>query len=259
MKHYLASLVRRRDLIVYLATSGLKAQHKNSFLGYFWWLLDPFLNVLIYYFVVVTIFRNPGGASYGMYLICGMIVWRWHAATISSATRSITTQSRIISQVYLPKAVFPISAAFVHIINFGFGLVVAFIFFIFLGFRPGMNLLWLPLIMGVQLLFLLAISFPFSFFSVFVRDVNNLVTHGMQLWFFSTPVVWKPKMLPEKGRWLLEFNPMYHIISSYRDAIIYNARPNLVMLMLISLISFGVVGFMVWFFKAKEHLILKSL
>jgi len=61
MKKYLTDLYKRKDLILYLVTSGLKAQHRNSFLGYFWWLLDPLLGVFIYYFVVVVVFRRGGG------------------------------------------------------------------------------------------------------------------------------------------------------------------------------------------------------
>ena len=77
MQQYVSELIKRRDLIFYLVKSGLKAQHKNSVLGYLWWLIDPFLNVGIYYFIVVVLFRRPGGADYGMHLVTGMMVWRW--------------------------------------------------------------------------------------------------------------------------------------------------------------------------------------
>jgi len=74
MKKYLTDLYKRKDLITYLVVSGLKAQHRNSLLGYFWWLLDPLLGVLIYYFIVVIIFRKAGGPDYGVFLVIGMSV-----------------------------------------------------------------------------------------------------------------------------------------------------------------------------------------
>lgn len=75
MRRYLNELYKRKDLILYLVTSGLKAQHRNTFLGYFWWLLDPLLGALIYYFIVVVVFRR-GGNDYAMYLLIGIIAWR---------------------------------------------------------------------------------------------------------------------------------------------------------------------------------------
>jgi len=259
MKQYLAELMRRRDLISYLATSGLKAEHKNSFLGYLWWLLDPFLNVAIYYFVVVIVFHRPGGAEFGMYLVSGMIVWRWLGATVSSASKSIISQSAIISQVYLPKSIFPISAAFTHFINFGFGLVIVFLFFLYFHFIPGINVFWLPLVIAVQLVFMLAISFPISFLSVFIRDVDNLVQHIMRLWFFGSPVIWHVEMIHERGQWLLEINPMYHLLACYRNILINNLPPDYSALIWITAISAAGIFFMLYFFKHKEHLILKSL
>ena len=259
MKQYLIDLIKRKDLILYLVTSGLKAQHKNSFLGYLWWLIDPFFNVAIYYFVVVVVFHRPGGRQYGIYLVTGMIVWRWFSATVAEASNSIVVQSGIISQVYLPKSIFPISAAFTHLVNFGFGLIVIFIFFLYFHFIPGVQILWLPLVMAVQLLFMLAISFPIAYICVFIRDVNNIVDHFMRLWFFGSPVIWYTDMIPKNGQWLLTLNPMHHILKCYRDVMIDNLPPDFMMLFIIGGISLICILPMIYFYSKYEHLILKSL
>ena len=94
MNQYLRDLIRRKDLLAYLTTSGLKAQHRNSILGYFWWLLDPLIGVLIYYFIVVIVFDRSDGPDYGLYLVIGMIVWRWLSSTFQAASKS---RSRVVS------------------------------------------------------------------------------------------------------------------------------------------------------------------
>ena len=259
MKKYLSDLFKRKDLIVYLAASGLKAQHKNSFLGYFWWLLDPFLNVLIYYFVVVVVFHRPGGARYGMFLVTGMIIWRWLAATVITASNSIVSQAGIISQVSLPKAVFPISATLTHSINFCFGLVVIFLCGFYFGYPPGISIVCLPFIMTAQILFMIAIALPIAFACVFVRDVNNIVDHAMRLWFFGTPVIWEPEMIPAKGKWLLYCNPMTHILECYRSVLIQHSIPDMLPLIIICAASALVIFLAVYYYCQKEHLILKSL
>ena len=73
MKSYLKELLNRKDLLLYLVKSGLKAEHRNSYLGYFWWLLDPLLNVLVYYFVVVIVLGR-GGPNYATYLVIGSAI-----------------------------------------------------------------------------------------------------------------------------------------------------------------------------------------
>jgi len=258
MKKYLTDLYKRKDLILYLVTSGLKAQHRNSFLGYFWWLLDPLLGVFIYYFVVVVVFRR-GGEDYGIFLVVGMIVWRWLSSTITAASRSIIVQAGVITQVYLPKALFPICAAITQLLNFGFGLLVIAIFLIFFQLVPGIELLWLPYITIMQLLFTLAIASSIAYVCVFVRDIDNLVNPLLRLWFFGSPVIWREDMIPEGGRWLLNINPMSHFLASYRNVFIYNRSPDYITLLYIGSISAIVLVFMIFFYSKHEHRIIRAL
>lgn len=245
--------------MIYLVTSGLKAQHRNSFLGYFWWLLDPLLNVLVYYFVVVIVFRRAGGPNYGIYLVIGMIVWRWLGSTVSSASKSIVSQSGIMTQVYLPKSIFPIGAGLTQLINFGFGLLVIAIFSISFKIIPGIHLLWLPFIIISQMLFMMALALPIAYVCVFVRDIDNIVSHLMRLWFFGSPVIWYEDMIPERGQWLLDFNPMTHFLSSYRDVLMRNSSPDFSTLLFIGAISMFFVVLMIHLYNQHEHKIVKSL
>src|SRR5581483_9901144 len=207
MKKYLHDLLKRRDLLLYLVTSGLKAQYRNSFLGYAWWLLDPLLGVAIYYFVVVYVFHR-GGGDYGMFLAIGLIVWRWLNATASTASRSIVAQSNIIKQIYLPKLIFPFGAVLTQLINFGFGLLVIALFAIFFRFTPGPTALWLPYITLMQLCFFTLIATTLSYVSVFVRDIEEVVGHILRVWFFGSPVIWPEELLGEKNHWIIALNPM---------------------------------------------------
>jgi ABC-type polysaccharide/polyol phosphate export permease len=258
MIEYLKELVKRKDLIVYLTISKLKGQHKNSFLGYFWWLLDPLLNSLIYYFVVVILFRR-GGENYGIYLVVGMIAWRWVSSTVTSASKSIVSESAIITQVYLPKANFPISAVLAQLINFIFGIMVVGIFMIGFQIAPGIELLWLPFIIGVQLLFMFALALIVAYITVFIRDFDYLLRHFMQLWFFASPVIWEHSMIPAKIQWLLKINPMTYLLSSYRNIIIYHAPPETCALIMIGILSLLIILFMLFFYSRYEHKIIKEL
>jgi len=259
MKSYLQELLKRRDLMIYLVISGLKSQHKNSFLGYFWWLLDPLLGTLIYYFVVVILFKRGGGPDFGVYLVVGMIVWRSISATLGSASRSILSRAGIITQVYLPKANLPLGAVLTQLINFGFGLVVIGIFFVVLRIVPGLTILWLPFIILMQFFFMVAIALPVAYLSVFVRDIENVVTHVTRLWFFGSPVIWRVEMIPERLRWLLEINPMAYFLGSYRDALIYRSAPDVTALFVIGMGSILLSAAMIYCYSRYEYRMIKVL
>ncbi len=105
MIKYINELWKRKDLMLYLVTSGLKAENRNTSLGYLWWLLDPFLNIIVYYFLVVVIMKR-GSADYPKFLVIGMVVFRYFSTSINYSSGGIVSNAGIITQVYLPKAIF---------------------------------------------------------------------------------------------------------------------------------------------------------
>ncbi len=258
MQRYLADLYRRRDLILFLVTSGLKAQHRNTFLGYAWWLLDPLLGAVIYYFVVVVLFGR-GGPDYGAYLMIGLIVWRWLGSTAGASSRSIVSQAGIITQVYLPKVVFPITTTLAGLANFAFGLLVIVCLLLFLGFRPGLATLWLPYIVASQMLLSLVIAATVAYICVFVRDADTLVGHAMRLWFYGSPVIWREDMIPERLRWAVALNPMSHVLTGYRSIFMENRGPDLLPLLVIAVGSGLAMILVTYVYSRYEHRIIRAL
>src|SRR5699024_1467997 len=124
MKTYLKEMLSRKDLLYYLVRSGLKAEHRNSYLGYLWWLLDPLLNVLVFYFLIVVILDRGDTENFPLFLVIGLIVWRCISTTLNSSSGSIMRYSSIVSQVYLPKSLFPISFALTQLFYFLFWFLV---------------------------------------------------------------------------------------------------------------------------------------
>src|SRR5690554_4233472 len=158
MKSYLQEMLKRKDLLIYLVKSGLKAEHRNSYLGYFWWLLDPLLNVAIYYSLMgVLLGRADRVENFAVFLVIGLVGWRWMNTSINSSAKAILKYSSIINQVYLPKSIFPIATTLTQTFNFVIGLVVVAIFLMIFGVMPGWQVIYLPIIILVQLLFLIAI------------------------------------------------------------------------------------------------------
>lgn len=258
MKKYLREIAKRKDLLIYLVKSGLKAEHRNSYLGYFWWLLDPLLNALVYYFLMVVILGR-GGDNYGVFLIIGLVSWRWTSSVISSSSRSIVSQASIINQVYLPKAIFPMTRTISQMVNFFFGLVVVAIFLAGYGLVPGWHVIYLPLIILVQLFLMLSISLIVAYLCVFIRDLDNVMGHITRIWFYASPVIWEGGRLPSKYQWIVKLNPFAHIVEGYRDILMYHQKPDVTGLAVVGVISVFATMLIIAYYSKYEHKIIKAL
>ncbi len=258
MRSYLNELIKRKDLLIYLVISGIKAQYRNTFLGYLWWILDPLLMGAVYYFLRVVVLGMEGDYV-GAFLIIGLVAWKWISSTVNSSAKAITSRAGIITQVYLPKALFPIGTTMTQLVNFTFGLVVVAIFLAFYRLVPGIEILWLPVIMAVQFMFLTAIALVLGYYSTFVRDIDNVLTHLMRAWFYSSPVIWEGGRLGPEYQFILEINPAATFLTSYRNILMEGAGPELEKLLLIGVVSFALVAYMIYFYQVNEHKLIKAL
>lgn len=258
MRAYIEEVRKRTDLILYLVKSGLKAEHRNSYLGYFWWLLDPLLNIAVYYFLVVIIL-DRGGPDYPVFLVIGLIVWRWISSSINASANAILRYSSIINQIALPKMIFPLSFTISQLVNFLFGLIVIAIFLIFFGVVPTWHIVYLPLIILITLLFLLAIGAVLGYITVFVRDIDNMLSHVIRIFFYASPIIWEGGRLPPEYSWAVDYNPIAILVNAYRDVLMYHQLPNFVGLTIIAIISILVIIYMLYHYSKNEHKIIKAL
>lgn len=266
MKNYMQEMLKRKDLLFYLVKSGLKAEHRNSYLGYFWWLLDPLLNVLVYYFLVVIILdRTHEGFSYPLFLVIGLVAWRWISTSINSSSKSILRYSSIINQVSLPKALFPLSFTLTQLFNFAFGLIVIALFLAIYGVVPTWHVAYLPLLIFIQLTVHLALGLVLGFITIFVRDIENLMTYITRIFFYASPIIWEGGRLIRSGKVpdllvpLIEYNPVAIIVTAYRDILMFHQTPNLIGLGILFLIAIIIGTFMIYYYSKNEHKIIKAL
>ena len=260
MRNYLSEILKRKDLLLYLVQSGLKAEHRNSYLGYFWWLLDPLLNVVVYYFLIVVILqRGSEDYNYAVYLVIGLVSWRWTSTTVNTSAKAITKYSSIINQVYLPKSIFPLSFTLTQLFNFAFGLVVVALFLAIFGVMPGWQIVYLPVIILTQLVFLMAIGLFLAYVTVFVRDIDNVLNHVVRVFFYASPIIWQGSRLPEEWNWVVAINPIAILVNAYRDVLMFHSTPPLVGLFVVAASSMVVALAVLRYYSRNEHKIIKAL
>ncbi len=223
-KHHLA-------LIKYLTLREIKARYKQSFLGLFWVVLNPFFQMLILSFVFSQIMRISGlGIPYPIFLYAGLLPWTFLANGLSSAMGSLVANASLIKQIYFPRQILVVSTLLAKAFDF----VLAFMIFIILMFYFKLTFTWYMLlfipIFLIQFLFTYALSLFLAAFNLFYRDVQYLFNLVLTLWFYLTPVIYATEFFPDKYRFIFKLNPMAVFINAYRQVLLGGNWPNFISL-----------------------------
>jgi lipopolysaccharide transport system permease protein len=219
----LQALVRYRLLIQSLVGRELKARYRGSVLGFFWSFVNPILLLLTYWLVFKFIVpRGPGQQTvepYFVFLFCGILPWTWFNASILEASGVLIAGGNLLKKVLFPAEVLPVVTVLANLAQFLLGLPILLAILALSG-HLALSALLLPLPILVQLVFTLGLALCVSALTVHFRDIQNILSHLLHIWFFATPVLYP---LPEAGtlRTILRFNPMSHVLLSYQEMLFH--------------------------------------
>ena len=241
------NLYQYRELLKTNVQKEIRGKYKGSFLGVLWSFLNPLLTVLVYAIVFPYIMRVQV-PNYLIFLIVAIIPWNFFTTCITTGCNCVWLNGGIIKKVYFPREILPVSVILAGLINFLISCVIILIFLLFGGVGFSIQLLWLPLIAIIQSLLSLGLLFILSAINVYVRDVEYVVAFFVNLLFYGTPILYTVDMFPQKISWLLNINPLAHLIDAYRSIFYYQTMPNfssLLYLIIVSLIIL-IIGYSVF-------------
>lgn len=223
---FFKSLYEYRELLKTSISKDVRGKYKNSVLGILWSFLNPLLQIAVYAIVFPLIMKS-NLPNYTVFLCCGLIPWNFFSAAISRTSFTMVENGNIIKKVYFPREVLPISVVTSEAINFIISTIIILAFV--LGYGMGLNkfLIFYPLVLLVQYILLIGISFIVSSVTVYFRDLQHFIGIALQLLFYATPIVYAPNTIPENFQWILKFNPMTYVINGYRDIFYYKQMPDL--------------------------------
>lgn len=222
-------LYNYRELLKTNIKKEVRGKYKGSWLGVLWTFLNPLLMLAVYAFVFPYILRVKV-ENYTIFMIVALIPWNFFTTAIQSGTGSVVANGNILKKVYFPREIIPISITTSQLVNFLITCIIMFVFILFSGVGFSIHLLLMPLLILIQYLITLALTFVLSALTVFVRDVDHFVSVALTLGFYATPIVYQASMLPEKFQWVLNFNPMAQLVEAYRAILYYHQLPNFTML-----------------------------
>jgi lipopolysaccharide transport system permease protein len=220
MLQQLATLVRYRPLIQSLVGRDLKARYRGSVLGFFWSFVNPLLLLLTYGLVftyMLPVDRSEAFQPYFVFLFCGLLPWTWFNASLLESCGVLIAGGNLIKKVLFPAEVLPVVTVFTNLVHFLLGLPILFIFLAASG-RLHVTLLLLPLPLLIQLILTLGLALLVSALTVHFRDIQNILSHVLQLLFFATPIIYPfAEVHSQTVQRLLRLNPMTHVVLSYQQ------------------------------------------
>jgi lipopolysaccharide transport system permease protein len=252
------NLVRHGELIVSMTWRDFGARYRGSFGGLIWSVFQPFVMMVIYtlVFSVFLKVRFTSGSSpfeFSVYLLCGLLPWNALSESLTQATQVVRGNVNLVKRVVFPTEILPLNLVLASTIQqlIGFGLLVPLAWLVTGQLHA--SLLFVPVILVFQLLFVTGINWLAASLAVFLPDVRHVIPLVLMVWMFLTPVVYPEDVVPARLLIIFRLNPMARIVTLYRNAFMTGILPSpggLVGAAALCLLVF-MVGYF-WFMRTKR-------
>jgi lipopolysaccharide transport system permease protein len=221
-----AEIVRYRSLVQNLVAKDLKVRYKNSALGFLWSLLNPLLLMVVFTFVFTQLLDQQI-PNFPVFVLTALLPWTWTATAVATGTVSLIDNAPLINRVYFPRYLLPVSIVLSTGMNFALGLPALFLFMALFGISFTQWILYIPVIILVQAMFLTAVTLFLAPLNVYFQDTRVLVEVGLTAWFFLTPIVYPIEaVVPDLAAWMYRVNPMAAIVAEYRTILYHGGVPD---------------------------------
>jgi lipopolysaccharide transport system permease protein len=210
-----------RELLFFLVWSDIKVRYKQTILGAAWAIIQPFFTMVIFSIFFGALAQIPSdGIPYPIFSYAALVPWTFFANGLRHSSASLVGSAGLISKVYFPRLVIPISTVFAGIVDFLLAFAVLILMMWFYGMTPTLAVLWLPLLLLLALVTSLGVGLWFTAMNVQFRDIAYVVPFLVQAWMFATPIAYPSSLLMEPWRTIYGINPMVGVIEGFRWALL---------------------------------------
>lgn len=249
--NFIRSINRYEFLIHQLVSRDFKTKYRRSVLGVFWSFLNPLLTMLVQYVVFSTLFKSSI-PHYPAYLLSGIVLFNFFSETTTVGMTSITANAPLITKVYVPKYIYPLTRMLSSTINVALSFLPLFLVTIVTGVFPAFSWLLLLYVLACLMAFALGISYILSTLMVYFRDTQFLWTVISMIWMYCTPIFYPESIIPANLLKIYHLNPLYQIVSFARTALIDRVSPEPMAYLVCLLVAVVPLVIGIWVFNRKE-------
>ena len=217
----LRALWEYRELLYFLAWRDIKVRYKQTVLGAAWAIIHPVATMLIFTIIFGRLAKIPSdNIPYPIFCFCALLPWNYFASAFSRSTGSLVSNTHLISKVYFPRLIIPISSLLSGLLDFAIAFLVLIGMMFYYHIVLTITILWLPVFMLMAIATALGVGLWLGALNVQYRDIGYLVPFLSQVWMYATPVVYPSSLIPEKWRLIYGLNPMAGVVEGFRWALI---------------------------------------
>jgi lipopolysaccharide transport system permease protein len=217
----LRELWEYRELLYFLIWRDVKVRYKQTALGAAWAIIQPFSTMVVFSIFLGRLAKVPSeGVPYPIFSYAALLPWTFFASGMSQSANSLVGSARLLSKIYFPRLVIPISSVLSGVIDFTIAFVVLLGMMLYYGLWPTAAATWLPLFLLLALVTALGVGLWLSALNVQYRDIRYAVPFLVQVWLFATPVAYPSSLLSEPWRTLYGLNPMAGVVEGFRWAML---------------------------------------
>jgi len=210
-----------RELLYFLIWRDIKVRYKQTVLGASWAILQPFLTMVVFAVFFGHLAKVPSDdIPYPIFAYCALLPWQLFAHALIQSSNSLVMNERLITKVYFPRLIMPISAVLAGLVDFGIAFVVLLGMMVYYGIVPTAAALTLPFFLVFAIATALAVGLWLSALNVQYRDVRHTIPFLTQFWLFATPIAYPSSLVPEQWRALYGLNPMAGVVEGFRWALL---------------------------------------
>jgi lipopolysaccharide transport system permease protein len=242
----LRALWQHRELVASLTRRDIRGRYKQSVLGIMWALLQPMAMTIVFTVVMSFIVRiDTGNIPYPIFAYIAMLPWTFFSGGMSAGSECLVANFNLITKIYFPREVFPISAILGKVVDLALGLIVLLPLIIYYKVHLSpMALLAIPLLM-IQMCLMLGVSFILSSWNLFYRDIRHVMPLLLQVWMYASPIVYPVTLIPKKYLGLYMLNPMSPLIDGVRKCVLEGQAPmwNYVGIAAVASVTILIIGY----------------
>jgi len=222
----LTELWTARELLYFFVWRDLKIRYKQTAIGATWAVIQPFMTMVVFSLFFGVLAKMPShGLPYPVFYYSALLPWMYFAGALQSATNAVVEQQHVITKVYFPRLVLPLSAVVSGLVDFSIGFAVLIGIMAYYRTAPGPAVLLVPCFLLMAVLTALGLGLWLSTLNAIYRDVRYAVPFLVQFWLFASPVAYPSSLIPERWRWLYGLNPMTGVIEGFRWALTGHGQP----------------------------------
>lgn len=210
-----------RELIYFFTWRDIKVRYKQSVLGILWAILQPFLSMVVFTIFFGNLAKVPSdGIPYPIFSYVALVPWTFFAAALDKSARSMLTSGNMISKIYFPRIIVPLSSVLANLVDFLIAFVILIGMMFYYHIVPTVYVIWLPVFLLLSIFTALGVGLWLSALVVMYRDFGYIVGYLATFWQYLSPVIYSASLVPEKWRLLFSLNPMTGVIEGFRWALL---------------------------------------